>query len=59
MPRFPAQNRYSKKVIRHIGFDLNRNTEPDLIEWLESQHNKAGYIKKLIRDDMERKKNSN
>lgn len=56
MARFPAQNRYSKKVVRHIGFDLNRNTEPDLIEHLEAQPNKAGYIKRLIREDMEKQK---
>lgn len=28
--------------------------EADLWEWLEQQPNKAGYIKRLIREDMER-----
>ena len=29
------------------------NTEQDIIDWLEKQPNKAGYIKALIRADME------
>lgn len=28
-------------------------TEKDLLEWLNQQDNKAGYIKNLIRQDME------
>ena len=28
--------------------------EADLWEWLDAQPNKAGYIKRLIREDMER-----
>ena len=28
--------------------------EADLWEWLEQRPNKAGYIKRLIREDMER-----
>jgi hypothetical protein len=30
------------------------NTEADLLEYLNSMPNKAGYIKALIRADMER-----
>ena len=29
-------------------------SEVDILEWLESQENQAGYIKRLIREDMER-----
>lgn len=28
-------------------------TDADLLAWFESQPNKQGYIKRLIRDDME------
>lgn len=29
--------------------------EADLWEWLDAQPNKAGYVKRLIREDMERR----
>lgn len=29
-------------------------SDSDILEWLESQGNQAGYIKRLIREDMER-----
>ena len=32
------------------------NTEQDIIDWLEKQDNKAGYIKELIREDIKRNK---
>lgn len=35
---------------------LMRTTEADLIEWLNTQENKAGYVKSLIRADMEKHK---
>lgn len=56
MPRYPAQIRYTEKAIKRFSVDLNRNTEPDLIEWIESKPNKAGYVKELIRKDMEENK---
>lgn len=41
---------YSKKNLRKISFYLNRNTENDIIEFLEKQKNIGGFIKQLIRD---------
>lgn len=54
MTYYPANKRYAQKALRQFKIDINRNTEPDLLEWIESQENKAGYIKRLIREDMER-----
>lgn len=48
-----AQSRYEKKAIRKLILGFNRNTEPELLEYIESIPNKAGYIKRLIRQDME------
>ena len=45
-------NQYEKENIRQIRLKLNRNTEPELIEWVEKQENIQGYIKRLIREDM-------
>lgn len=49
---------YIKENVKQIKFGLNKKTEADLLEWLEEQPNKQGYLKELIRADMERKKNA-
>ena len=33
---------------------LNKNTDADIIAHLEQQPNKLAYLKKLIRDDMQK-----
>ncbi len=50
-----AWKRYRKDNVKPVGFNLNKNTDADLIEWLEQQPNRAAYLKRLIREDMERK----
>lgn len=50
-----AALKYAAKTLKRVKIDLNRNTEADLITWLDAQENKAGYIKDLIRADMARK----
>lgn len=47
------QLKYMKKTIRRFTVDLNRNTEPELLEYLEKQPNVARFIKQLIRADMD------
>ena len=41
-----------QKNARFFGLKLSRNTEPELIEWLESQQNIQEYLKRIIREDM-------
>ena len=43
-----------KKNIKKISFELNRRTDGDLLEFLETIENKNGYLKKLVREDMAR-----
>ncbi len=45
---------YQKSNIKQIKINLNTKTDASLIEHLEKQPNKQGYIKKLIKDDMEK-----
>ena len=33
---------------------LNKKTDADILEWLNQQPNKQGYIKQLIRADMQK-----
>lgn len=46
---------YEKENVKQVKFKLNKKTESDIIEYLESKENKQGYIKQLIRDDMAKK----
>lgn len=50
-----ADARYKAANTKQIKFVLNKRTEPELIEYLESVDNVQGYIKSLIRADMQSK----
>ena len=53
---YAAQKKYNKTNIKSYSFRFMINTENGLIEWLEKQPNKSGYMKELIRKDMEKHK---
>lgn len=46
------QDRYAAKTIRRFVLNLNRNTDPDILEHLEKIDNVQGYLKSLIRADI-------
>ena len=48
-----AQENYRKKSVKQAAVRFYP-TEADIWNWLQSQDNRAGYIKRLIREDMER-----
>lgn len=52
MDKYAPQKRYAKKNVKHIKIDCVRSTDADILEKLESEPNKAGYIKRLIRADI-------
>ena len=59
---YKKQLEYRAKNVKQIKLEMNLNTEADLYAWLEARKNRpgkaggiAGYIKALIRADMERK----
>ena len=43
---------FDKKHTTMLSIKLNNRTDADIIEFLEKQENKAGMIKKLIRDHL-------
>jgi hypothetical protein len=49
-----AMTRYVKKNIVSVPFRLNRKTDADIIEHLQTIDNRQGYVKRLIRDDIAR-----
>lgn len=42
-----------QKNCRFYGLKLSRSTDGDMIEWLDSQESIQGYLKEIIRTDME------
>lgn len=50
-----ASEKYRKKSIKQIATRFYP-AEAALWEWLSAQPNKQGYIKRLIREDMERRR---
>lgn len=51
-----AQAKYDKENTKQYMFKLNKIYDQDIIEMLDSQRNRQGYIKDLIRADIERKR---
>ena len=48
-----ANAKYAKEKVRQVGLKFYP-AESDIYEWLQTQPNKQGYVKALIRADMER-----
>ena len=49
------QDRYNKSKTTTVLLRLNKSTDADIIERLDTTENKTGYIKTLIRADIERR----
>lgn len=47
-----AVKKYERSNVTQIKFSFNNVTDKDIIEHIKSQKNKQGYIKQLIREDM-------
>ena len=52
--KITPQERYNKKNVKQVKFNFNIRTDADIIEQLEKQPNKQGYIKQLIRNDIKK-----
>ena len=46
--------RYKKKQIKQYPLQLNRNTNAEMIDFLESLPNKSGFIKEAITEKMQK-----
>ncbi|MEE0872000.1 MAG: hypothetical protein UIH27_00840 [Ruminococcus sp.] len=51
---YRATTKSEKENTRRYVVKAAYSTDADIIEWLESIDNKMGYIKQLIRDDIQR-----
>ena len=48
-----ANAKYDKANTKQIILKLNLKTDADILSRLETEENKQGYIKRLIRNDLE------
>lgn len=46
---------YDRRNTRQVIIKLNKGTDADILQMLDAQENRQGYIKKLIRDDIARR----
>ena len=53
-----ATPQYDRENTRRINLKLNKKTDDDIIQHLESQENIQGYLKRLIRNDMMKEANN-
>jgi hypothetical protein len=60
MRGYMREYRKNKRIARkEVSFAIPNEADEELLEWLEAQpEGFATYIKRLIREDMERRKNS-
>lgn len=49
-----AVAKYKQKYIRQIILKLNKKTDADILTKLDEVDNRQGYIKKLIREDIDK-----
>lgn len=47
--KYGAQEKYQKENITRVVLKLNKKTDSDLLEWIESLDNKQGAIKEILR----------
>lgn len=55
--KLTPQEKYDKENTRTYAIKVIKTTEPDIFEKLENEPNKSGYIKKLIRENINSKNN--
>ena len=54
-----AAAKYNKNNTKTYSVKLNRNTDADIMDFLDAIENRNMYIKTLIREDMERCREGN
>lgn len=57
--KLTPQQRYKKKHVKRYYLELLDTTDKDLIEKLESVDKYTTYLKKLIKEDIEKTKKNN
>ena len=54
-----AVKKYQKKNTKSFSVRFNKNTEPEIVDKLESQENVTNYVRSLIKEDLKKEKKDN
>lgn len=54
--RIAYKAKWDQDNTKQIKLKLMKKSDADIIDWLNAKDNKQGYIKQLIREDIERNK---
>lgn len=55
-PSYPSKKRYESEKVLKVTVGFSRISERDLVERIEREPSRAGYLKRLVREDVERGK---
>lgn len=58
MTYYPSSAKYERENLLRVMVKFNRKTEPELVERVEQEESKAGYLKRLVKEDIEREGNA-
>lgn len=58
MTYYPSSAKYEREKLLRVMVKFHREREADLVERMEQQENKAGYLKRLVKEDIEREGNA-
>lgn len=53
---YRAAQKYRREKCRQVRIELNKVYDADILDWLDAQPNKQGYLKDLIRADIAKSK---
>ena len=53
-PTYPSKKKYERETMLKVTVGFNRNTEPDLVERVSKEESRAGYLKRLVKEDIRR-----
>lgn len=54
----PSKKRYEKDKVLKVTVGFSRISEPELVDRIEHEKSKAGYLRRLVQEDVEREKNN-
>lgn len=54
----PSKKKYEKDKVLKVTVGFSRISEPELVDRIEREKSKAGYLRRLVQEDVEREKNS-
>ena len=58
MTYYPSSAKYEREKLLRVMVKFHREKEADLVARMEEQENRAGYIKRLVKEDIQREGNA-